>query len=149
MSRRSFVILLLLVGTLCVWPGVSSAKKPNPNTFTGQFTVFVHGYWNGQGTATVSGTSVQIQATVTDDAGNSGTLTASNLNIVDNHFQGTGTVFGQPMNVDGRVEAQDPPAGKAKGKGKSSDEQVLLDARIGATFIAGPHAGRIAGSRDG
>lgn len=148
-------MLVVLLAGLCLRPEPSTAKKPNPTTYTGQFTVFVHGYWNGQGTATVTLTTVQIQATVADDAGNSGALTVNNLSIVDNHFEGDGTVFGQPMHVAGRVEAPDPsPSGKTKGKGKggksgSSGAQVLIDARIGATFNAGPHGGRIAGSRDG
>jgi hypothetical protein len=153
MSRRA-ITLVVLLAALCLRQDSIAAKKPNPTTYTGQFTVFVHGYWNGQGTATVTGTTVQIQATVADDAGNTGALTVNNLNIIDNHFEGNGTVFGQPMHVAGRLEAQDPPPagtpkGKGKGKGSSADAQVLLDARIGATFNAGPHGGRIAGSRDG
>ena len=152
MSRRAFILLLLL-GALFLRPETSSGKKPNPTTYIGQFNVFVHGYWNGQGIAAVTANTIQIDATVADDAGNTGVLTVNALNIVDNHFEGAGTVFGQPMHIAGRVEAQDLPVGikgkgKGKGKGSNSDPQVLLKARVGATFNAGPHGGRIAGSRD-
>jgi hypothetical protein len=127
------------------------AKQPLPASFTGTFTVIVSGFWAGKGNATVTAGSVQINATVTDDAGNSGTLVANGL-LVDNHFTGTGAVMGQNMTVEGRVEGADPnpPAGKGKGKGKgknSDDDSILSNARIGATFFAGPHGGRVAGSR--
>lgn len=146
------MLLLAVVGTCAE---VSSAKKPNPNTYVGGFTVYVRGYWTGQGKATVTQTTVQIQATVTDESGNVGTLNTAALNIVDGHFTGTGTVFGLPLVINGRVEAKDPPTGpsgkgngKHKGRGGSGEDQVLTNARLGATFIAGAHAGRVAGGRD-
>lgn len=149
---RHLLRLMLLVCLMSVCAQVSSAKKPNPNTFVGTFTVNIRGYWNGQGTATVTATTVQIQATLTDEGGNVGTLTTDILNVTDGHFTGAGTVFAVPMTINGRVEAKDPPPakGKAKGKTKNSDDsdQVLTDARLGATFVANSHTGRIAGGRD-
>ena len=155
MSRYVLRLMLLLavVGTCAQ---VSSAKKkPNPNTYVGSFTVYVRGYWSGQGTATVTQGTVQIQATVVDEAGNVGTLTTAALTIVDGHFTGAGTVFDVPLLINGRVEAKDPPTGgpakgkeKGKGKGGSGEDQILTNARLGATFTAGIHAGRIAGGRD-
>jgi hypothetical protein len=129
------------------------AQKPAPSTYSGSFIVYVRGFWSGSGVATVTAGTVQIQATVTDDSGQTGPLIADNLPLVDNHFRGTGTVFGIPMTVEGRVEAADPVGpGKGKGKGKAkgrkpNDDAVLTNARIGATFLAGAHGGRIAGSR--
>lgn len=149
---RVRIVILFLIGAVCFLPDVTSAKKPNPTTYVGHFTVLVRGHWTGQGDATVAAGALQIVATVTDDQGNVGTLSALDLKIVDGHFTGAGTVFGLDMKVDGRVEAEDPaPAGKVTGKGKgngSNDQQVVLNARIGATFTAGTHGGRIAGSRD-
>jgi hypothetical protein len=150
---RHLLRLMPLLAVVLACAQVSSAKKPNPNTYTGSFTLNVRGSWTGQGTATVTQTTVQIQATVTDDAGNVGTLTTDVLNVVDGHFSGAGTVFGISLTINGRVEAKDPPSGKTgkgkvKGKSGASDEQVLTNARLGATFTAGLHGGRIAGGRD-
>lgn len=160
MTRHALRLMMLLavVGTCAQ---VSSAKrKPNPNNYVGSFTVYVRGYWRGQGTATVTQSTVQIQATVTDDSGNVGTLTTAALNIVDGRFTGAGTVFDIPLIINGRVEAKDPPTaasgngkGKNKGRDGSADEQILTNARLGATFTTisptGPsHGGRVAGGRD-
>jgi hypothetical protein len=149
---KAAIIMSWCVAVLLGLPARDAfAKKPLPASFTGNFTVIVSGFWAGKGIATVTAGSVQINATVTDDAGNSGTLIATGL-LVDTHFSGTGTVLGQNMTVEGRVEGADPnpSAGKGKGKGRgknSDDDSVLTNARIGATFFAGPHGGRVAGSR--
>jgi hypothetical protein len=149
---RHILRLILLIALMSACAQVSSAKKPNPNTFVGTFTVNIRGYWNGQGAATVTATTVQIQATLTDEGGNVGTLSTAALTVTDGHFTGTGTVFGIPMTISGRVEAKDPPPMKGKGKGKTkttdNGDQVLTDARLGATFVANSHTGRIAGGRD-
>lgn len=149
---RHILRLMLLLGVLLTCPSASFAKKPNPTTYVGTFTVNIRGYWNGQGTAYVGTNTLQIEATVTDDNGNVGTLSTPALTVTDNHFSGTGTVCGVSMTINGRVEAQDPPptkgGGKGKGKGNPSQDQVLTDARLGATFVANGHGGRIAGGRD-
>ena len=147
------VAILFLIGAIGFYPDVSSAKQPDPKDYVGHFTVLVRGYWTGQGSATVAAGSVQIVASVTDDQGNVGTLSTSNLKIVDGHFSGSGTVFGVKMKLEGRVDASDlPPSVKSGGDDapdvKGPGDQVLLNARIGATFTAGTHGGRIAGSRD-
>lgn len=153
MRRRRFITPLLALIILGWLGGDALAKKPDPTNYIGHYTIYVRGFWTGTGDAIVTGSLVAITATVSDDAGHTGKLIALGLPIVDNHFSGTGVVFGIPMNIDGRLDTQDPPPGskgKGKGKGKGGghdDDSVVTDARIGATFIAGPHAGRIAGSR--
>jgi hypothetical protein len=152
MTKTAIIVGLCMAILLGLPARDAFAKKPLPASYTGNFTVIVSGFWAGQGSATVTAGSVQISATVTDDAGNSGTLIANGLALVDNHFSGTGTILGQNMTVEGRVEGADPnpPAGKGKGKGKgknSDDDSIVTNARIGATFAAGPHGGRVAGSR--
>lgn len=149
---RHILRLALILGMLIACPRASFAKKPNPTNYYGTFTVNIRGYWNGQGTAYVGTNTLQIEATVTDDNGNVGTLTTPALPVANDHFSGTGTVCGISMTISGRVEAQDPPSSKGGGKGKgkttTNEDQVLTDARLGATFVANGHGGRIAGGRD-
>ena len=148
MKKAAFIFsLAILLG----FPAADAfAKKSAAMAAPGGFAVLVRGFWSGTGSATVNAGSVQINATVTDDAGNTGTMIALDLPVVDGHFSGTGTVFGKVMTVQGRIEQPDPapPSGKGKAKGKDSDdtESIVTGVRLGATFIAGGHAGRIAGS---
>jgi hypothetical protein len=146
---RNFCLIFGLFSVLCAATAIADSDDPAPPSQ--HFAVIVHGYWDGQGDATVSGGTVQITAAVHDDLGNTGTLSVSNLKITDGHyFSGTGTVCGLPMKINGRVDFADPPPkAPGTGKGKSKDdESVVTDARIGATFNAGSHAGRIAGGGD-
>lgn len=150
--RRRVGFIACCIAIAALGGTLAQAKNPwkNPANYSGQFTVLVHGYWNGQGTATVSGNTVQIVATVNDDQGNIGQLQTDALTVVNNHFEGGGSVMGIAMTIDGRVEPQDQPApgkGKGKGKGSGNDDQVTTNARIGATLKAGGHAARIAGGR--
>lgn len=152
MTRRAFIITCCTAAVAACVGRDAYAQKAAPKTYSGAFTVYVRGFWSGSGVATVTGGTVQIRATVSDDGGQTGPLIVDNLPLVDNHFSGTGTVCGLPMTVEGRVEAADPiSTGKGKGKGKAKgrddDDAVLTNARIGATFIAGAHAGRVAGGR--
>ena len=148
------ILTCFLTCMLCQTAALGDAPEPPPPPEppaapVQHFAVFVRGYWNGAGDASVSGGTVQITASVRDDAGRTGTLTATDLKVADNnYFSGTGTCFGLPMTINGRVDAADPTKAKGKGKGKGkkeSDDSVLINARIVATFSAGTHTGRVAG----
>jgi hypothetical protein len=144
-------LLLCILGLIALSP-TAGAKNPwkNPATYSGQFTVIVRGYWKGQGTATVTASTVQITATVSDDDGNMGTLSTATLSLNQNHFSGGGTVLGAALTIDGRAEPPDQPAGPGKGKGKnSSGDAVTTNANLQASFSANGHSARIVGTRDG
>ncbi|HEY2589655.1 MAG TPA: hypothetical protein VGI81_28175 [Tepidisphaeraceae bacterium] len=160
-KRLSLLLCILALVALSPFAGAKNRWK-NPVTYSGQYQVLVRGYWHGQGVATVTGTTVQITATVSDDDGNTGTLTTDTLPLSQNHFSGNGTVMGVPMTIEGRAEPQDQPAGNGKGNGngngkgngkKSSDDAVTTSANVQASLTTskenGGHKARIVGARDG
>jgi len=150
-------LLILACSLAVVLSGNSfTLAAGGPPAVAGKFSVIVQGHWAGNGKAVVAGSLVNIIATVRDDDGNVGTLVVANAVVKAGHFAGAGTLFGLPVRIEGRVDAADPPRGKGKGKGKGqgngeddgkSGGPVLTDARITATFSAGGHVGRIAGSK--
>lgn len=147
--------LVLWVIALVAITQVAGAKNPwkNPTNYSGQFAILVRGYWHGQGVATVTATTVQITATVSDDDGNTGTLTTDTLPLTQNHFSGAGNVLGFPLTISGRAEPQDQPAGngngKGKGKGKNSNgDAVTTNANLEASVQANGHSARIVGVRN-
>jgi hypothetical protein len=154
-KRLSLVLCLIALAALCPLVAAKNSWK-NPANYAGQFNVIVRGYWHGQGVATVTASTVQINANVTDDDGNTGTLTTDALPLKENHFFGQGTVLGVAMTIDGRAEPQDQPGGSGKGKGKgkkSSDQAVTTNANLEAsvtTQVNGvKHTGRVVGVRNG
>lgn len=154
-KRLPLALCVLALVALTPFAGAKNHWK-NPAGYSGQYRVVVRGYWHGQGTVTVTATTVQIAATVADDEGNTGTLTTDTLPLNQNHFAGGGTVLGVPMTVEGRAEPQDQSAGNGNGKGKgkkSGDDAVTTSANFQASVTTtkanGGHAARIVGARDG
>jgi hypothetical protein len=149
MTRRVFLhFVLWALAAFLFTTHQAAGKKSGITGVAGPYNIIVRGHWSGQGTATVTPGMVAITATVSDDSGQTGLLIATGLPLTNQQFSGPGVVLGVPMTIEGRVDAQDPPAGKGKGKGKGKGNAgpVLIDSRIGATFNAGGHRGRIAGS---
>lgn len=147
-KRLPLALWLIALGVLTQ---IAGAKNPwkNPTNYSGQFAVLVRGYWHGQGVATVTATTVQITATVSDDDGNTGTLTTDALALTQNHFSGAGTVLGFPLTINGRAEPQDQPAGTGKGKGKNPNgDAVTTSANLEASLQANGHSARIVGARN-
>jgi hypothetical protein len=147
---RRFLLLAGLAGTMLLGYGAASAQNPPGNIADGQYKIIVRGYYSGDGTASVVGGVVTIDATIRDDNGVTGKLHVDPINLVGDHFKGNGTIMGGVTVVSGRVEAADPTVAPPKGSNTQNvnADRVVSDARIGATF-KGPfdHQGRIAGAR--
>jgi hypothetical protein len=150
-TTRRFLLLAGLAGTMLLGYSPAQAQGPASTVADGKYQIFVRGYYNGDGTATVKDGFVSIDADIKDDGGNKGKLSVAQIGLVGDHFKGAGTLMGGAMTVSGRVEAADPaaaPAGNGNnGQGNAAD-RVVSDARIAATF-KGPldRQGRIAGAR--
>jgi hypothetical protein len=86
-------------------------KKPKKKDRSGKYRVEIRGYYTGDGWATVTATSVSIDANVKDEAGRRTQLKAENLKLARDRFSGQGTASNLKVNVSGRV---DPPTGAVK-----------------------------------
>jgi hypothetical protein len=150
-TARRFLLLAGLAGTMLLGYGSAFAQNPTGTIADGQYKIIIRGYYSGDGTASVVGGVITIDAAIKDDNGLTGTLHVDSISLVGDHFKGTGTIMGGTTIVSGRVEAADPAAA-APPKGSNTQDvdtdRVVSDARIGATF-KGPfnHQGRIAGAR--
>ncbi len=114
----------------------------------GTFTIVIKGTYTGRGTATVGASSVTINASVTDQSGASGSLSATGQVTDGSHFSGTGTVMGQHITFDGRADAQDPLV-KNDTVRTTKQERVVINPRVMATFHTDDNQsfGRIVGTR--
>jgi hypothetical protein len=137
---------ILTVLTLVAWvwgcPAHAATGRPSAAATGGtdNYTITFAGCLTGKGNATSTGTSLSITGNVTDDSGNKGTFTATNL-VIDAklHFTGTGTALGQTVSLSGRLDAAPP-----------GQETALKTQRIVCTFTTNKGAsneghGRIAG----
>jgi len=134
-ARTLFMAMLALHAFAA---GAAQAALPAaPPDVTGAYDVTVKGSVVGKGTIAVGAKSVTIILKVTNEAGEAGELIAANVKMEHGRFAGTGTVFGRPMTISGRIdpaETQGPPR----------------TACIQATFSAGDDlGGRIVGFRRG
>lgn len=108
-------------------PGVSAPVQSPTSPSSAPsvpYTIQIRGHLCGTGTASVNGNSVTFTATVKNDAGISGSFTASGT-VINSRFQGTGTGIDQAITLSGRIDPADPVV-----KGKS----VIRLARIQSTF---------------
>jgi len=131
---RNIVSGFIVAALLALCPGFAHAKEKDKKT-DGAYTISVAGFAKGEGQATASGSTVSITATVTDEDGNKGSLTASGLAVdAKLHVTGTGTILGQSMTLSGRL---DPVTDK---------DNSLKTQRLVLTFkTAGGSHGRIVG----
>lgn len=160
MPRR--MLLLTAVALGLAWCSTARAggggdpSRPNhPERYSGIYKVLVRGYWTGEGRATVTDKKVEIgPIAVKDDSGHSGTLAISPMPLVNRRFTGTGTVTGTGISItiEGRVDPADDHDAGASDPSKShrhGGEDVLTNARFGATYITGAnHGGRLSGGRN-
>ncbi|HSI32314.1 MAG: hypothetical protein ACAI43_09640 [Phycisphaerae bacterium] len=111
-------------------------KKPRPRSKDGSYTLTVAGAVKGNGNGTVTGNELKIDADVVTEGGAKGTMTAT-LKLSNNHFDGPGTVMGQPATFKGRVDQ--PPA--------DTTERELKGVRLTCTFkTASGEYGRVIGN---
>jgi hypothetical protein len=78
----------------------------------------IAGHYTGSGHARATDTGVKISAKVKDPDGKEYTLSARALAVVNNRFSGTGTLNGDPVQIDGRVDPQDQRNGEVLKKGR-------------------------------
>jgi hypothetical protein len=119
-------------------PARQAAGKPgSPPKTKGAYDIVFAGELTGDGNGTVAAKSVNLHGKVTDrKTGATGNLVASNLQMDDGRFSGTGTVFGATVEIDGRVE--------------DADGVTVLVPRIMCNYqITGGGNGRIVGQRKG
>jgi len=115
-------------------PGPSNSK-PSP-TIVGSYQLQVRGYYTGSGTATASLTSLQLNANIHDDSGNTGQFSAT-LPLSNNRFYGSGSAMGQAIILNGHIDPADAVV---------NNKSVLFAGRINGTMsIPGNHYGRVAG----
>src|SRR4051794_19887520 len=98
MTRRSKTILLsaalLAWGVAAPLPCRAGAASPTPppTAAPATYDVKVAGWVKGAGHSTAGSGTVSITASVEDESGNKGDLTASSLSVDDKcHFRGSGT----------------------------------------------------------
>jgi len=113
-------------------------KKPRPRSKDGSYTLTVAGAGlvTGPGQGTISGDQLTINASVVTEGGVKGTVSAT-LKLSNNHFDGPGTVMGQPATFKGRVDQ--PPA--------DATERAIKGVRLTCLFkTASGEYGRIIGN---
>lgn len=128
--------------------GIRSASAAPSSGGKGTFNIVIKGTYTGTGTATVGASSVTINASVTDQSGASGTLSATGQVTDGSHFSGTGTVMGQHITFDGRADAQDPLV-RNDSVHSTKKERVVINPRVVATFHTDDNQnfGRVVGTR--
>ncbi|HSZ59346.1 MAG TPA: hypothetical protein VK797_27130 [Tepidisphaeraceae bacterium] len=138
----------LLVATLAGALGSATVLgQPAPAAAQGTYHILVRGFYNGEGTANVSGDQVTINANVRSDQGMATTLTAT-CSLTGDHFSGSTVLPGGSVTIQGRVEAQDPNAGKGNGSTVPNQDSIVHTPRIGATFlVSNGHGGRFSGTK--
>jgi hypothetical protein len=111
------------------------AAAPQAASVAGAYTVKIAGCLTGTGNATMSGTTLSISGTVSDDSGHKGNFTATNLTVdAKLHFTGTGTALGLTMTLSGRLDPSNP------------QEAALKTERVVCTFTTSNDGhGRVAG----
>ncbi len=130
---RLFTILLLSTLAMQAF-SASPPPRGSPRPRTGNYSLAIGGIVHGNGTGSISGTQLTLTADVTGDAG-SGKLDAT-LTLTANHFEGTGTVLGQPATFKGRIDQPD-----------DAQERTIRGVRITATFkTADGNYGRLIGN---
>lgn len=115
------------------WP--HSPAPPDSGT-ANSYSLEVAGAYVGQGSASLAGSTVQVNASIKDLQGNTGSFSVS-FTIVDGHFRGSGTAMGSPITIIGRIDPSDDSSNKSA---------VLQASRLVGTYTttSGLH-GRIAG----
>ena len=166
--RRVLLLAAVAFGLACGAVATGEDGQPNhpsrpnhPERYTGIYKVLVRGYWTGEGSATVTESSVSIgQISVKDDLGHNATLKVSSpMTLVNHRFTGKGTVAGNGVSMSITIEGHVDPPDDSGGSGASDpskshrhgNNDVLTNARFGATYTttgpSGNHGGRISGGR--
>jgi hypothetical protein len=134
---RTTIFKVLLAVALVAMVRVASLAGPAQvnSAAAGTYSVKMAGCMTGTGNATLSGTTLSITGTVSDDAGHKGDFTAANLNVdAKLHFTGTGTALGLTITLSGRLDPSNP------------QEAALKTQRVVCTFTTSNDGhGRVVG----
>jgi hypothetical protein len=137
-QRNRFILLTLVALAALAGPAFQAFGKPgSPAKTKGSYDFVFAGAVMGDGHGVVAAKSVNIIGKVKDPkTGATSNFNATNLQMDDGRFSGTGTVFGTTVTVNGRVE--------------DADGVTVLLPRIMCNYdIPGVGNGRIVGERTG
>lgn len=132
-SWLSLIVFAIAIGNL---PRIDAPRlAPSEDRINGAYNVVAAGYVTGTGNAAVGASSINITMEVQDIYGESGRFHAQGF-LENGRFAITGTVLGQAVTVEGRVDPRETRDG------------VMVPARISSTFrTADGSYGRICGPR--
>jgi hypothetical protein len=108
--KRSSSILLLIAAAAVVaaFAFEATGKPGSPPKTKGSYDIIFAGAAIGDGKGTVAAQSVNLHGKIRDaKTGATGMFHAVNLQMDDGRFSGSGTAFGNPVDVSGRVEDAD------------------------------------------
>ncbi|HSV14846.1 MAG TPA: hypothetical protein VLI90_11335 [Tepidisphaeraceae bacterium] len=138
LKRNRFILLMLVALAMLAGPAFQAAGKPgSPAKTKGSYDFVFAGAVEGDGHGAVAAQSVNIIGKVKDTkTGATSNFNATNLQMDNGRFSGTGTAFGVTVTVNGRVE--------------DADGVTVLLPRVFCTYdIPGLGNGRIVGERKG
>jgi hypothetical protein len=109
-KRLTTILLIILLGSALGAAGGKGKGKANhgprqARSRDGDYNARVAGYYCGRGNAVVDDRSVSLSLTIRAEDGTSGPLIASGLTIDGPYFSGSGTAFGYPIYIHGRLDA--------------------------------------------
>jgi hypothetical protein len=107
--------------------GPNGKERRNGRSKDGAYTIAISGFYKGQGTATVTATTVTLSGDVKAPDGSAAILTSDALTISGPYFSGTGSIGGEKVKIKGRLDA-------------------ARASRLVATYAGETHRGRIAGT---
>ena len=140
-------LIALLIAILAPLPALEARGALSPNRAgigvagmmqapaAANYRIKIAGYVQGSGQAQLSGSSLSLSATVSQDGGSQGAFSATNLTIdASSHFRGTGTALGQSVTIGGRLD--DP---------QENETQLKTRRLVGTFFTANGSYGRVVG----
>jgi hypothetical protein len=134
---RVLMILLMVMPLSALGAGKGGGKGRSRGNKAGTYKLTVTGHFSGNGTATVTGTTLSLTAPVKVSGGGSGDLVANDLVIDKGYFKGTGTVMGVTCTIEGRIDLPDA-------QDAEQDDKQATTGRITGTFKdANGNVGRI------
>jgi hypothetical protein len=104
--KKCLIFLVAIFCATCVAERVDAKKQTPPGQSVGTYRVWVSGYYSGQGTVVVQHNKVSIDIAVDSDDGEE-VLSASNIQIKNNHFSGDATIGSKHVTVTGRFDIPD------------------------------------------
>ena len=104
--RGRYLAMLLILPALLAQSGngMSNSQGRARGKKSGAYSLHMVGDFTGKGTASVTAATVSLSADVTFPDGSRGTILFSNLDLVNDRFQGAATANGRSLKISGRVD---------------------------------------------